>query len=449
MGYLFPRKAGWGVILLAPLLGPATFTFVPSSALPLTTYRIAFAITMGIALRVYSRRIRLIHILKSHFVKLLTVFTLLVAVISLGDRTHNIIFTYLPNTIFPIVLCFIIIRKEEDLFRLVNIFVWQAALIGLFIVFECYTSFDIHVLLRETIPGYDISSVQSKGLRHLIRSGIYRAGGIDGNSVITSYRLSFLFPLVLWYAFNDKGLLKLWKVIPLLGVLFGLARLQTRFAFVAIIIVMLILVAKLVLQKRISIKRKLKKLTALLMFIVFVTISTFIFYPKIGLLIKHTFIELITGSVTTPISMTLQVKKARIPVAINHFLNKPFLGYGSPHYAYEVIMKSRDVPAPFIYLLAGGTLLCLIYLSVLFYMPLSVFRLSRKDGLSSLQREFITYAWIAFVGGIVVVFSNWAENHFMIMYMLYISIYKVYLHQTYRKHRTYNYQESQLSRQTI
>jgi len=61
-------------------------------------------------------------------------------------------------------------------------------------------------------------------------------------------------------------------------------------------------------------------------------------------------------------------------------------------------------------------------------MPYSTFRLSKIRGLSSPQREFLIYACSAFVGGIVVVFSNWQEAHFLIMFMLYISIYKVYLY---------------------
>ena len=89
-------------------------------------------------------------------------------------------------------------------------------------------------------------------------------------------------------------------------------------------------------------------------------------------------------------------------------------------------MRYNDLPSPLIYLLSGGIILFLTYLFMIFYMPYSVFSLSKIRGLSSSQREFLIYACSAFVGGIVVVFSNWQEAHFLIMYMLYISIFKIY-----------------------
>jgi hypothetical protein len=434
VGYQFPRKAGWGVILIAPILGPATFTFVPSMLLPLTTYRVAFAITLGVILRNHDRHgIPLSSILlKSTFVKIVVVFSLFVILISLEDRLKNIIFTYIPTLILAFALCYILIRDEKDLKRLVKIFVWQAALISVFIMFEYFTDFDINILLRKTIPGYDFSTLQSKHLlsiekiEGLTRSGIVRAMGIDGNAVSTAYRLAFLFPLALFYVVSDKLLLKPWRSLPLLSVVIGLYLLQTRAAFVGVFVSLLALVIGIALLKRVRIIRKLRILVLLAMLLIVPSFLVVLINPSIGKS-AYTLLE----KSLYPFSrneLSIQPKLARIPVAIDYFMAKPFSGYGSPQYAYFGVMSCRDLPSPVIYLLAGGISLCLIYLVMIFYMPYSVFRLSRRGGLNPDQRVFLTYAVAAFVGGVVVVFSNWQETHFMIMYMFYISIYKVYLY---------------------
>ena len=44
------------------------------------------------------------------------------------------------------------------------------------------------------------------------------------------------------------------------------------------------------------------------------------------------------------------------------------------------------------------------------------------------RRDILMFSGIAFLGSVICVFSNWQEEHFLIMYMLYISIYKVYLY---------------------
>lgn len=433
VGYQFPRKAGWGVLLIAPFLGPATFTFVPSSFLPLTTYRVAFAITLGVILRNHDRHgIPLSSIFKSTFVKIVLVFSLFVILISLEDRLKNIIFTYIPTLILAFALCYILIRDEKDLQRLVKIFVWQGFLISVFIILDFLTDFNVNLLLRKTIPEYDLMSLQSKQYSSaaqivgLTRGGILRPMGIDGNAVQTGYRLAFLFPLALFYAISDKLLLKPWRSLPLLFVVIGLIMLYTRAAFAGVFVSLLALVIGIALLKKVRIIRKLRILVLLAMLLIVPSFLVVLINPSIG---KSAYTVLEKS--LYPFSrneLSIQPKLARIPVAIDYFMAKPFSGYGSPQYAYFGVMSCRDLPSPLIYLLAGGIFLCVIYLVMIFYMSYSVFRLSRKTWLNPAQKEFLAYACAAFVGGVVVVFSNWQEEHFMIMYMLYISIYKVYLY---------------------
>lgn len=431
-GLLFPKKAGWSIVFITPILGPAGFTLVSSPLLPLTMHRIAFAVTVGVVMSNYNRDFPLRSILRSRFIKIVLVFSLFVILISLEDRFENIIFTYIPNLIFAFVLCFILIRNEKDLHRLVNIFVWQAALIGLFITLQYYIDFDINIILMKTIPGYDFSGYQSQHFispERVIRSGTIRAIGIDGNAVQTGYRLSFLFPLVLWYTFREKKrFIKPWRILPLLFIIISFGLLKTRAAYVGILFSLLALATGLIFFKRTKITTKIKKLFSLSITF-FIIISLIIAYnPSIVKIARTMIVKSFSGGPTSKNEMSVEMKLERIPVAIDHFKKRPFLGYGSPQIAYSEVMHGEDVASPIIYLLSGGIFLCLIYLLMLFYMPYSITRLSRRKWLYPAQREFLAYASAAFVGGIAVVFSNWQEAHFLVMYMLYISIYKVYQH---------------------
>jgi hypothetical protein len=427
IGYQFPRKAGWGVLLIAPILGPATFTFVPSMLLPLTTYRVAFAITMGVILRNHDRHgIPLSSIFKSMFVKIVVVFSLFVICISLKDgaQMKNLLFRYIPWVTTALVISYYTVKDEADLQRLVNILVWQAAIVGLFIFLEYFTDFDIKMILRSTIPEYDLSKLSSKLYEAKTRTGFYRPSGIDGSAVHTAYRLAFLFPLTLWYARGGR----LWKFLPVIMVLLSLMLLQTRAAVVGILCGFIPLSIGLALSKRTRTSVRLSSTIKYMVIICILVVVVVIFEPsilKIGyLFISKTFLS----SFTDTDILATKNKLLRIPFAINLFMEGSLLGYGSPYHVLSIKMGSADIPAPFIYLLSGGIFLGLLYLLMIITLPLSVFRAAIKLRLRPEQKKFLVYACAAFTCGIVVVFSNWVESHFFIMYILYISIYKVYLH---------------------
>lgn len=419
LGYKFPRKAGWAVLIIVPVLGPSSFTFVPSTFLNLTTYRVAFAITLGVILRNHDRHgIQLSSIFKSTFVKIVVVFSLFVILISLEDRLKNIIFTYIPNLILAFALCYILIRDEKDLQKLVKIFVWQAAVIGALVIIEYFTDFVFAEIALSTVPGYDISILRSKNYRYTMRAGFYRCCGIDGNAIATGYRLAFLLPLTLWYATRGK----LWNLLPLFIVIISLIFLQTRAAFVAIFVSLTAYIFLLILRRKIRLLLR----TGVVMLTVL--ISLMVIVPS-SFDVVHSFIDKSFGSVLDR-GDDVQGKIDRIPVAIDYFLEKPLLvGYGcSPLYTENYVMFGQDLPSLFIYLLAGGIPLCFIYLMLIAYMPYSALRLSMSKEFSIAQRDILMFSGIAFLGGVVCVFSNWCESHFLIMYMLYISLYKVYLY---------------------
>jgi len=372
-------------------------------------------------------------------VQIVTVFSLFVIIISLDDRLKNIVFTYIPSLFISFVLCFYIIRNEKDLNRLIIIFVWQAALISLFIVLERYTNFSATVWLMDTVPNYDVKRLQWKLFRSehylaaLNRGGGIRAIGIDGSAVQSAYRLSFLFPLTLYYAFSKPILQKPWRCLPVVLTIVAIYFLFTRAAFIGVIFSIISLFAAMVLLKvnRRLKKRKRKIIRKLLFGVVLCVMFICFFKPAVIKSLHSTVYKSVDFSKYSNVS--LSAKFERIPVAIDHFKKRPLRGYGSPLYVLSTVMKGDDLPSPFIYLLAGGIFLFLIFMTLIFYLSFSIFRLTRKRELSFSQKEILTYALSAFIGGTIVVFSNACETHFMIMYMLYISIYKVYIHKNVKR----------------
>ncbi|MFX0141771.1 MAG: O-antigen ligase family protein [Candidatus Hodarchaeota archaeon] len=428
LGYNFPRKTGWGILLIAPILGPATFTIVPAGILPLTIYRFAFAATIGISLSYYKKDTSIKSIFKSNLFKIVFIFSIFIILVSFSDRFLNLVFTFIPELFLAFILCFILIKDDKDLTKLVKIFVWQAAIIGIFIVLEYFSICDIHEIFASTRVNPNLSNIDWMDQSASLRAEFFRAKGIDGHPVMTSYRLTFLFPLVLWY--SSRG--KLIYSIPLFSVILGLVFLQTRAAFVGIFVALFFLVIAIAFIKNANIYRKFSFFIKIITIMTISTLVIVMFFPKIiGL--ATSFTEKSVLPVFSGQEPAIERKLSRIPRALDFFWAKPLLGYGSPQYVYYELMETDDLPSPLIYLLSGGLFLGLIYLALILYMPFSIFRLSRSKSLSFTQKKFLSYATAAFVGGVIVVFSNWQEAHFMIMFMLYISIYKVFFYKKFDK----------------
>jgi len=385
--------------------------------------RIAFSITLGIMLKtVEHRKIRLSSIFRSRFIKILLCFSFFVIIISLEDRFENIVFTYIPRLIVGIMLCFILVRDKRDLQKLVMIFSIQAALISILVILEYFTPFNPLVWIRRTIPGVDMYRLQTKGFNEGTRAGFYRPAGIGGSAVHTAYILVFFFPLVLWFAFNKKIIGYLFPGV--LAIAFILLRTRTGLIGVAVSMIWLAII--LTAKKQVVLSKNFIRLVGFLC----ISVTTMmlivnIFSPEVSIVFKRFLFELFIPSLS--LEGDARIKYNRIPIAIDYIMEKPIMGYGSPWYAYLYIMNTADLPAPFIYAIAGGIPLVAIYLVMLFYMPYSVFKASRRQKIHSEDRLFLYFASAAFIGGVVVIFSNWIEVHFTLMYMLYISLYNVYI----------------------
>lgn len=421
-GYLMPRRSGWAAVFLVPLLGPPSFTFVPSSLLPLTTYRVGFAIALGVACSRYSRSSPL-RISGVPYARLLVIFASFITLVSIEDRLVYTVSTYLPRLALGAILCFYLIRTRNDLNRLVRVLVWQAAIVGGIAVVEFTTGFSVGTVLRSTLPADSIEGLS--GLVNIVeRSGFRRTAGLDADPVQTGYRLAFLFPLTLWYA----GRKRLIGFVPVGLVAAGLMLVQTRAAFLATAIGLLALLSfQLVISGGLGkVLQSIKHFTWATVSLGVAAVLASIFVPGVYAVLEAFVRNSLAPTLAGEPDQVLG-KLSRIPVALDYFLQQPFLGYGSPHHVYFDLMQTRDLPGPLIYLLSGGIGLGLVYLFVLAMLPLSTVRLvSRWNLVKKMDRLLVLYSAAAFVAGVTVVFSNPQEDHFVIMFMLYFGMQRVY-----------------------
>ena len=232
LGINFPKKAGWTALFIGPLLGPTSLTVAGSAFLPLTIYRIVFAITVGVLISRYGRHYPISRIFKSNFVKISFLFVVMLLMVSFQDRAKNMIFSFIPNIICAITLCFVLIKDRYDLMRFIKIFVAHASIISFFILVEFYSDFNLTYFLQHSIPGLESDElrVTSKVFNPQDRTGIYRPGGIDGNAAATGFRLVVLLPITLWYIFKGN----IFSILPSVLTFIAIVHLQTRASWLAI-----------------------------------------------------------------------------------------------------------------------------------------------------------------------------------------------------------------------
>ncbi len=415
LGYRFPRRSGWGVLLTLPLLGPGIFSIVPSATLPLTINRAAVAIAVGMLFRNYSEGFSLRALFKSKVFILLLLFLLGVLLKSFDDRFVNMVFTWIPNWLTPFIICFLLIRDDHDLQLLAKIISWQTAIIGFFIILEYFTKYNIGLTILHTSPDPVYSYYTYE------RSGYFRPAGLYLNSVFTGFYFAFAFPIVLWYARRTR----ITGIILALISFAAITLLQTRAVYIsAFLSIVLILITRDL--------TSIKKLFALSCLALIVIVSYSDFSKWTESIYKENIVE--SFATTDKYSdVNVRSKLERIPRAWEFFLERPITGYLSPVNALWYIMNGDDIPSPFLYLLSGGIFLCLIYVSMILALPITTFRLSRDKMVPYRERMFLYYAGVSFLSGIIVVFSNACEDHFPIMFMLYASIYKVYV---YNRHQS-------------
>ena len=296
---------------------------------------------------------------------------------------------------------------------------------------------DVNAVLKSTTPFYHYDDLYELHSRiQLIRSGFRRVSGIDGNAVETGYRLAVLFPLTIWYAKSRLFVSK----IPLILLVSSLIFLQTRAAFIACFVSVILIFIISLISKDTDIRKKLKN-TIWLGFLLPFAFALLIFSVPLLQKIGSNFFSQSLLPVFTSKGQFIGQKIERIPRAIDYFFGKPLTGYGSPQYAYYVVMETDDVPGPLIYLLAGGLPLGLLYLIFLVYMPVSIFSMKKSKSLTVDQKQLLIYLCAAIASGVIVVLSNSEEEHFPLMVMIYIAVFKVFGNEKKQKEQILSHAE--------
>jgi len=275
-------------------------------------------------------------------------------------------------------------------------------------------------MLKRLAPGK-----QDYEANYSIRGEIGRVAGFDGNAVQSGYRLSFLLPLLIWYMNVVKN--SFLRYIPILIGISALLLLMTRGAIVGSIASCLFLFYFLI-KVRKSILIKLISATRILLTSSMVLVILYVSFPQSNKIITNYF----AYNYSKKNEKDMEDRLYWIEDALQKAMEKPLLGYGSPQYAYNKVMNTLDVPAPLIYLLSGGILLLIIFMIWIYLMPAYMIKFSKSHFLKMKDNIIYIYLGAAFVGGIVPFFSNWQEQHVLVMIMLFSAAYKNYINYSLR-----------------
>ena len=430
IGFLFPKWSGWIIMATVPLLGPTGFTIMGSSFMPLTIYRVGYAVTFGMVLYAIKKKYPIFSVFKFPYVKVLMFFIVVIFLLSFSDRMNNMIFNFIPNHLFAIMLPFLIINNQESLFKLLKIYVFFSAIMSIILIFEVFGNFSIGGIIaeyfvpavREGLQGASITSiVDSQSTRG---SFLHRGYGLWGGER-TAYLMTFLFPLTLWYMlYNDLSKFNPIKYFPFILSIFSLFLMQTRVTFIIVIVELFIIT----LLYAIFLDNKLLKqffslVIKLVMFVVisYIVLPSNITYGAINFF-NYLFIESLYGG-----QLSMEIKMDRIPIAISVIMESPIWGHlVSRHHAYGILMRYEDLPGPLIYMISGGFILLTLYLIMLFKMPFDLYNIMKLYKYENKMKVMFIYVIAALLGGCLINFSNYSEAHFVMMFIIYVSIYKVY-----------------------
>jgi hypothetical protein len=418
-GYLKPYKTAWIIIFLVPILGPSAMYIGVDSGLPMTAYRIGFIAMIGIYVRL---NVSIMSIIKhNRYLHIIILYFIILFFLQIGDRYYNpTLFTLFPYYMIPIFIPFVVIHNKNDLYKLCNIFVLHAIIISFFIIVEHTTAFSLPAFIRE-ISGLNLDSLQGKGgLSDSIRSGSYRAAGLHGNSVQTAYHLVFLIPFTIFYLKHTKVK---YRQLPFFLSLIALFLLQTRAAIIVFFISMLAMVIINFINKNIY-----REKNNLIHTIILGSVGVLFFSLFDNSLLEFAE-EVLSNSYSSLFDRSSAAKELditnkleRIPVAISLFMENPLYGHlVSPRYAYYELMRTADVPLPFLQLIGGGVLFITVYILLLFNVINGLYTLIKRAADNKLK-SLIILATIATISGFMVTLSNNATEHFMNIFLVFVSI---------------------------
>jgi hypothetical protein len=420
LGNKYPEKAGWGIIIIYPLLYAVNFTIVYNSFYPFNVHHAVLFIFLGMTVRGYSYNLPLKYMFKSKFVKASIGFVFFIFIVSTQESNR-----ILPSLFFslklllPMMVCYMLIKTENDLFRMGKILVWQSTFISIFIVLEYLEIVNLPYIISLIDQNYS-AEVTSEWLRDtMYRGGNLRAKGLYGNGVDTGFALAFYLPLSIWfYMFTGKNI----NALPFLTIIISLIIILTRASILASIIAFIIILPLAFFTKKIK--------TTRFFTLIFIFATAFLIMLIIipSLLISIDFLYSFLMDSLTGNESTSRVKFMRVEDVFDIMNNKLFFGYFvSPRYAYESINYTDDLPSIFIYFISGGLALVTVFILKIYYWLNDIFKIIKMDYLFNPKLKlFFVFSLGSILAGIICVFSADRQAHFLMMNMLYIGIFSVY-----------------------
>ena len=242
-GLVLPRKMGWLMVFLTPLLAPLGVILVPSNFFPINMVRMAAAVTIGVVIRFGLNKSKPLY--SSRFIKYLIFFSIILFVVSFNDRLMPFISNYLTGLIFSVFLCYYIVENEKDLKRLIYIFLAHALIMSIYTIIE-FLFKDLPNISQWVHDYYGIYEDKFEVV-YSIRNLFRRVNGWCGNSVHSSYILITILPLALWLSMKRKmsGLI-------LFGIIIiGLTLLQSRTTIICYLIVVIYFINNLLIKRKI------------------------------------------------------------------------------------------------------------------------------------------------------------------------------------------------------
>jgi len=414
LGYFYSHRAAWSMIIIFPLFSPMNLAIVPDPLLFLNIDRVAFAIALGIHLKNWNS-IKLKLLLKNKFIKIFLIFSLYVVIISFSDRIKNIIFTYIPQIYLVLVLGYYVIKTEDDFNKVVKIFAWQGAFFGIIILMQFFNIYDLPKELRLLLPTPDLDTFQT----NISRYGLLRVSGSDGNSGPSGFRLVFYIFISLLYI---QMKLTVFRFPPLLFCTVGIFFLMTRAAYVGLFGGFIYFAIASLITTFNHLMKYIKSLFKVIS-ISFILFGALLLIPSVNKIV-FTFSEYIKSDES---NIEIQKKIARFDPAFKAFNEKPIFGHGSPEYVYYVIMGTDDLPAPFIYAIAGGIPLLILFVLFVFYMPYTFYTYAKLKFSNVIIKIELLIISTSFLAGLIPLFSVWSDPHLIVMILFYVMAYKYIL----------------------